>query len=79
MEEQSFCNVMDQAYDLGNLSLFEVETVEEAPISPETSSSYDSTLAKNQNDQVALLKLHYPLQVKIAIKSRNIAMATQSW
>ena len=44
MDQESFCNLMNEAYHLDNFSQFEVETVEQAPISPDTSSSYDSTL-----------------------------------
>ena len=68
---------MNEAYDLDNFSPFEVETVEEAPISQETSSSYDSTSLKIQKDQVALLKLHNPLQLNLPIKSLNVATKAQ--
>ena len=35
IEEESFCNLMNEAYDLDNSLPVEAETVEEVPISPE--------------------------------------------
>ena len=60
IEEESFYNSMNKACDVGNFSSFEVDTVEESPISPDAASSYGTTVNRKSKRPVSSLETVSP-------------------